>query len=331
VGNRGGNFLLIGVGARANALGGAGTTISEGAHALYWNPAGAAGMEGFDFAFSYAEIFENSDIEHFYAGALIPFAGGALGLSVNTLTSGDIPRTVERTPSSDNVAIGSTFDWTSTAVGLHYARLITDRLALGFTGKWVNEGVDGADANWVALDVGVKFNTGLWGTTLAATASNLSGKAKMSGPLIEQRRTAASETFTETERTLDFALETTSLSLPTAFSFGLQVDLAGTPESVFSPDPRHRLAALLDLFDATDTDIQGKLALEYSYNGLLWLRGGKRWMNEDFADRDFSDGLSWGVGVRVPVLGRQLAVDYAYTSLIAGLNRQQVISVEWGF
>jgi hypothetical protein len=116
-------------------------------------------------AFSYAEIFEDSDIEHLFAAALIPFAGGMLGLSVNTLTSGDIPRTVETTPSSENVGIGSVFSWTSTAAGFTYAQLITDRLGFGLTGKWVNEGIDGAEANWFAIDLGVKFNTGLYGTT----------------------------------------------------------------------------------------------------------------------------------------------------------------------
>jgi hypothetical protein len=331
VANRGGAWLALGVGARANALSGAATTVSEGGHSLYWNPAGIATLEGFDFAFSYAEIYQDSDINHYFAAATIPFAGGNLGLQVNTLTSGDIVRTVETTPSSENVGIGSTFSWTSSAVGLTYSRLITDRLSLGGTGKWVNEGIDGAEANWFAVDVGVKFSTGLWGTTLAAAATNISGTAKMTGALVEQRRTAASETFPETQRTIDFDLTTSDLRLPTNFAFGVQVDLTGTPEAIIAPDPRHRLAALLDIADATDTDVQTKMALEYSYNGLLWLRGGKRFFNEVGSERNFSDGLSGGFGLRVPFLGKQLALDYAYTKLIEGLERMQVFSVEWGF
>jgi hypothetical protein len=330
VGNRGGNFLALGVGARANGLGGAATTISQGAHALYWNPAGTAFGEGFDMGFSYAQLYENSDINHYYFGALIPFAGGVLGISVNTLSSGDIPRTVEITPSGDNVGIGSTFEWASTAAGLTYSRMITDRLAFGATGKMVNEGIDGAEANWFALDLGVRFNTGLYGTTLAARAANLSGSAKMSGPLIEQRRTAATETFPETERTIDFDLTTTDLLLPTAFAFGLQVDFLGTPESWFSTNPKFQLAGLLDVGDATDTDTQAALGFEFNYDRILWLRTGKRWMNEGGADRSFDDGLAFGFGLRLGVLGKQLAFDYAYTTLVDGLNRQQVFSVEWG-
>ena len=204
-------------------------------------------------------------------------------------------------------------------------------MALGGTGKWVNEGIDGAEANWFAVDVGVKFSTGLWGTTLAAAATNISGTAKMSGALVEQRRTANSETFPETQRTIDFDLTTSDLRLPTNFAFGVQVDLTGTPEAIIAPDPRHRLAGLLDIADATDTDVQAKIALEYSYNGLLWIRGGKRWFNEEGSGREFSDGLSGGFGLRVPFLGKQLAIDYAYTKLVEGLERMQVFSVEWGF
>ncbi len=331
VANRGGAWLAVGVGARANGLSGAATTISEGAEALYWNPAGIAFIDGFDMGFSYAELYKNSDINLYYFGALIPFAGGQLGISLNTLSSGDIPRTVEGTPSGDNVGIGSTFEWASTAAGLTYARMITDRLAFGATGKWVNEGIDGADATWFALDLGVRFNTGLYGTTISAAATNLSGSAKMSGPLIEQRRTATTETFPETGRTLDFDLNTTDLLLPTNFAFGLQVDLAGSPEAVISPNPKHILTGLLDVADATDTDTQAAVGLEYSYNRIIWLRGGKRWRNENFSDRSFGDGLSFGFGLRLPVLGRQLGFDYAYTKLITGLDRQQVFTVEWGF
>lgn len=42
VGARGANFLEIGVGARAQALGGAFTSLASGASAMYWNPAGIA-------------------------------------------------------------------------------------------------------------------------------------------------------------------------------------------------------------------------------------------------------------------------------------------------
>lgn len=330
VGNRGGNFLELGVGARANALAGAGTAISRGVHSLYWNPAGVARVEAFAVGFSYAEIFESADISHYFAGGLLPFAGGVLGISLNAVTSGDIPRTLEATPSSDNVSAGSTFEWNSTAVGGHYARMITDRLALGASLKWVNEGIEGADAAWVAADAGVRFDTGLYGVTLAASVVNLSGKSRMNGALVEQSRAAASEIF-ETGRDIDIQLLTDELRLPTLFRFGLQVDLSGTPEALITPNPRHHVTLFGEFADATDTDIQSTVALEYSFSEIIFVRGGKRWMNENLAERDFSDGLSGGFGLRLPVLGRNVSFDYAYTSLLSGLNNTQVFSFEYGF
>ncbi len=329
VGTRGATFLAIGVGARANALAGAGTVLTEGVHALYWNVAAAASTEGFNFGFSYADLYGGSGIEHFYVAGMLPILGGVFGVSVNQLTSGDIPRTTAERPSGDDPTVGSTFDWSSSAVGGHYARLITDRLALGATVKFIQEGIDNARADWVALDVGVKFATGLLGTTVAATVANLGGRAQMRGSLIEEIAESGLEVF-ETDRDITVELQTNDIELPTVFRFGIRTDLTGTPEALLSTQPEHKVVALGEFRDAVDTDIETVIAFEYSYRDLFFVRGGKRWFNESFAQRDFDDGLSGGLGILIPALGRRLALDYAYTSL-GQLDNTQIFSVEFGF
>lgn len=331
VGTRGANFLEIGIGARATALAGAGTVISEGVDALYWNPAGAALLEGFAVGGSYTELFANSGIELFYFGSILPALGGSVGISVNTLSSGEIPRTTELTPSTENVGVGSTFEWNSSALSAHYARRITDRLALGASLKWINEGIEGADANWVGVDIGAKFETGLYGIVIGAMVANVGGRAAASGPLVQQNRTAATEVF-ETGRTLGFALLTDEMALPTYARFGLQLDLTGVPEAlVAAGDPRHRVTTFIDVRDAVDTDIQSSIAFEYSYDEMLFIRGGKQFANEVGSNRGFNEGLSVGGGVRLPVLDRRLSIDYAYTALLRALDHNQVISVEFGW
>ena len=126
----------------------------------------------------------------------------------------------------------------------------------------------------------------------------------------------------------DFRLFTTRLAYQLMMSCGL---LENPVTGGTSPNPDNALRVVWDLNDAIDTDLQTALGLEYGYKDLAFVRAGKRWFNELGANREFSDGLSAGFGLRVPLLGKQLALDYAYTKLVTGLERMQVFSVEWGF
>lgn len=329
VGTRGANFLSIGVGARGTAMAGAVTAMTEGVTSLYWNTAATATLEGFSAGFSYSQLWGNSGIEHFFVGATIPFLNGALGVSVIQLSSGDIPRTRETLPSGEDPVFGSTFEWSASSVSLHYARLITDRLAFGGALKFISEGIPDARADYVGGDVSVRFETGLWGTTLAGSLSNLGTRGKIEGTLIEDRVGPDVEAF-PTQRVLPLFRKTTKLDLPTIFRFGLRTDVTGTGTALLGTDPRHKLLSSLEIADGVDSDLQTGIALEYVYGDRLFLRAGKRWTNENRAEREFADGLAAGFGVRLPVLGRHMAFDYAYRDAGA-LDNVQVFSVEFGF
>ena len=61
----------------------------------------------------------------------------------------------------------------------------------------------------------------------------------------------------------------------------------------------------------------------------LFVRGSKLFRSAAEAENDFSSGLAGGFGLRVPGLGRTLAIDYAFRSVELGSN--QSISIEFGF
>lgn len=309
-GTRGANFLEIPVGAREVALAGAGTVSATGVNAMYYNPGAMALTEDFAVGFSYTELFSGSDISHFYGGAMLPVLSGVLGVSVNTLNSGELLRTTEREPSGEIRTLGSSFDWTSTAVGGYYSQLITDRLGFGLGIKFIQEGINEASADWVGADLGLRFETGLFGTIVGASIANLGGDSRFEGSAITEIADDNDQVLV-TGRDISVNFETVSLELPTYFRFGFQIDLAGTPTSVISNDPRHALSAMIDIRDAVDTQAQPSFALEYGFDDLVFLRGGKFVRNE-FVDRDFSDGLAAGIGVNVPVAGRRLKLSYAY-------------------
>ncbi len=66
---------------------------------------------------------------------------------------------------------------------------------------------------------------------------------------------------------------------------------------------------------------------------MLFVRGGKRFYNDDRdigEDSSIMYGLSGGFGVRLPIAGRGLRFDYAYTALGDQLQNIQVFSLEFG-
>ena len=48
-------FLSIGIGARANAMGGAFTSLPKDASSMYWNPAGIADIVNYQAIFTYTD------------------------------------------------------------------------------------------------------------------------------------------------------------------------------------------------------------------------------------------------------------------------------------
>lgn len=326
VGARGANFLEIGVGARAMALGGAYTGLATGATSMYWNPAGIGSTEGIDVAFSYAPLYGDLDITHNFAAVAIPLFGGGIGISYINLNSGDIPRTNEGYPGGGDPQFGQVFTYTATAIGLHYGRRLTDRLQVGFSGKVIQEGLTDAKASWWALDFGTMFNTGLYGLSLGAALQNIGNSAAMTGALTKTRITA-DDAF-PVDQPVNLAVE--SYQLPMTFRFSLVSDLAGSPDALFAPGSNVGARLALDLNDGVDTDLQSSLGLEVNVRQLVYLRAGKKWVNEGSDSfRSFSYGFAFGGGLHIPLLGRVLSFDYAYTNM-GELSNVQVFSFELG-
>lgn len=326
VAQRGANFLEIGVGARARAMGDAYSGIATGATATFWNPAGLGSVEQFTVAYSYLDLYGDLGITHHFASVALPMFGGAAAVSYIGLNSGDIPRTDEVNPGGGSQAAGEFFTFTSQAIGLHYGRRLTDRLQIGFTGRVIQEGISQANIGWWGLDVGTMFNTGLYGLSIAATLANVGPSARYEGGAIVARIT--------TDRAFPFSVpiryKTSAYTLPTTFRFAVVSSLMGGPDALFAPGGKSDFRIAAELNDAVDTDIQVSVGAEYSFNQLIFLRAGKKFVNEAYSDfRSFGHALSFGGGIRVPLLGSRLSLDYAYTNM-GELQNVHAFSFEFG-
>ena len=86
------DFLTLGVGARALAMGGAGTALSDNADAVYWNSAGLGQLRRYEVSFMHSTL--NGQDAYDYVSYVHPLKNrGAIGVSWLRVGVDDIPIT----------------------------------------------------------------------------------------------------------------------------------------------------------------------------------------------------------------------------------------------
>lgn len=141
------NFLFLDAGARAVAMGGAYTALSDDANALHYNPAGLGRVSRNQLTFMHNEFF--SGISQQYIGLAMR---SGLGFNLNYFDSGDIPRTTLSNPTG--AGLGNT-GMTDLAFGAGYGRALSDSLSLGAGVKIIRESIDDVRVSAYAADFGV--------------------------------------------------------------------------------------------------------------------------------------------------------------------------------
>ena len=330
VGTRGANFLELGVGGRALALAGAYAATASDLSAAYWNVAGLADVQAASGYLSHERLYGNSGLRNNYIAAALPAFGGALGVSFTSFTSGEMQRTTEAWPDGGDPTFGNTVEWRASAIGVHYARRFTDRLAAGITGKYASEGMEFANAHYVGADVGIKFNSGLYGTTLGMAVANLGSRGRVSGAAIRRALGPRRDPLFPTQRTLDTDLRPNANQMPTMFRVAAQTELVGTTEALFGGQGGpHRITVFSDIDDGIDTDIMPALAAEYAFHDRIAFRVGKRFLRDQRTSDAGASGFSAGAGLRLPVGSRRVLVDYASRNF-GDLDANHVFSFELG-
>lgn len=329
VGTRGANFLHIGIGARAQGMANAAAASTEGPNALFWNPANIVNRETFSAFVSYMSLYGNSGLTDIAGAITVPIGQGAVGFSITQFGSGKMDRTTEVAPDGNDATFPGSFTWNSTAFTAHYARNITDRLASAVGFRYVQEGLDFVKINFFGLDVSTRFRTGLYGLTVSAALQNIGSDGQFGGPGVDRAITAQRENGQATGNDLPVEYATMEVQMPTSFTFGLLSNLYGNAESVLGTSSSHALLAEVNFRDGVDTDIQTSIGVEYGFRERFFGRVGKKFFNERHADWEGSAGTAFGLGARVPVMGRTLTIDYAYV-LMGQLTSSQVVSFEFG-
>ncbi|MBP1657593.1 MAG: hypothetical protein H6Q31_2194 [Bacteroidetes bacterium] len=170
VGKYAGEFISLGVGGRALALGGAYVALANDVTAGYWNPAGLAHISYPQIALMHDEQF-GSLVNHDYGAVAIPVGSRtSIGLSLIRLGVDDIPDTrnagvdingnVTYDPAQfsrvdpDRVTYFNAADY---ALYFTYAQRYSDDFTYGANVKLIRRDLGDATATGIGFDVGVWY------------------------------------------------------------------------------------------------------------------------------------------------------------------------------
>lgn len=159
-------FLKFGLGGRAIGMGGAFAGLADDVSAVYWNPAGLAGIDRTELGFMHQSIFQ--DISYEYFAYAQPLGGrGVLGwgmayLHMDKLTGRD-----------ESGEFTSDFGSSDIAVALSYGRRAGENACFGMTVKFINENIDNEDANAFAVDLGWLYRIPVGKIYLGGVIQNL--------------------------------------------------------------------------------------------------------------------------------------------------------------
>jgi hypothetical protein len=168
-GTSGADFLTVGVGARALAMGGAFTAVDTDmdANAINWNPAGLGRIEQRGVSASYNSLFQDEN-QGFLGYARPLKSGGVMATGLNYLIVSNIERRSGDTENPD-----STFSNQNYAFNVSYARALGDSVSLGGNLKYIRTQLDAVKSNAMGADFGLLARTPVDGLTAGAAIRNL--------------------------------------------------------------------------------------------------------------------------------------------------------------
>lgn len=157
VGAAGATQLLVNPWARSTALGDANVSSINGIESTFINIAGLATVEKTQVKADYTNWLGNAKVNYITAGVAQKIGdAGVLSLTIQSMNFGDVMRTTVENPEG---GIG-VFVPRLNVFSLGYAKMFTPNIHGGIQVKVINEGISNATATGIAIDAGVRYQTG---------------------------------------------------------------------------------------------------------------------------------------------------------------------------
>ncbi len=295
VGTTAAAFLEIGVGARAQAMGGAYVSFANDATAMYWNPAGIGRISKFETAFSHVSWLLDTNFDYF--GIVSPVNNKiVVGLNVTVFGTDDQPVRVVGLEEGT----GEFYSLQDLSASLSFALNLTDRFSLGLNAKYINQRIWHSSATGFALDVGGLYKTQYDGLQIGYSISNFGTEMQLAGR--DLINAIDPDIINEGVENVPVNYETGSFGLPMLFRFGISYD---KPLDFLESN----LLLAVDLLKPNNYEESLNIGAEYLVLDKYALRAGYQspFMSEH------QGGLSIGGGIVIPSRqSYQFVIDYAF-------------------
>ncbi|MBN1995950.1 PorV/PorQ family protein [candidate division KSB1 bacterium] len=306
------NFLEIGYGSHANAMGDAVVSTVNDPSAVYWNPAGLALMRQSGVQFM---------MQPWIAGINTTFASAGLVLDrYGTFAIGyyqvDYGRE-EVTTLEMQEGTGEHYSANDYCISLSYGQRLAQWFAFGASAKMVASTIWHSNASAVALDLGAIVNTHFFsptgertdGLAIGMSISNYGTRMKYDGmDLIQPIDPTPSKAGDFAN--VDGQYRTQAWELPLIFRFGMAVHPVVTSNQ--------RLTLEVDALHPNNNQETLNLGGQYEFTvhsfGSFYLRGGYKALFME----DSEYGLSYGAGVLYRIKGMKnmaMKIDFAYRDM----------------
>jgi len=294
-------FLAIDIGARPAAMGGSFICMDNNANALFWNPAGIAAIRDFDIDVSTTSWLANMK-EHALGIVYGTELFGSIGISMIVMDNPSV-RITQFTSGEDWIDLGLQDFVKQYALGIAYAKEITDRFAIGGQIKWAHEDlgtynytdrrateiIDGLEQplevnDWeakkeiVVFEFGTIYYTGYKDLRLALSIRNFAPRTR-------------------------YQLE--YFELPLSFSLGMAMNIFST---VMPENEDHNLTISVDTVQPRDYSDRIHIGGEYWYDNQIALRAGYKF-NSDL------ENFATGIGVKRNFGSFTARLDYSYSPI----------------
>jgi hypothetical protein len=313
-GTTGAEQVLIPIGARGIATGGAFLANITGLESIFYNPAGLDVYPQTEAMFSYVNYLADINISYFAVGTSLGDVG-SIGFDLKTFDFGDIPVTTETFPDGTGESYSPSF----LTLGFTYSKVLTDRISIGTNLKLITESIQNTNATGFALDAGVqyRFSEALM---IGAAVKNIGSDMNYSGQDLADRTEIPGSI--PGSSTGSYEIITEGFQIPSFFQLSMTYALNINEQN-------NLLFAGAYTANNSFEDV-ANLGMEYGFMENFFVRGGYNFLVENTSEYIY--GLTFGAGLDYKIGGEVgFVFDYAFRDVKEFPSANHVFTIKLSF